>query len=251
MIKNWTDLYNRKSYFRIIKTQSIVVNHLKKKLIYSNVAKDLFYLMNPFKNKKISNYCLNNYFKFLYKHLNIKKNEEILDFGSGNGWLLSNLRSKFSENKFYSLDVSKPFINSQKKILRNCNFQIINPNNTKIYLGDKSVCWTISNAVFHCLPNRTHAKKIIFEMLRISKKGILITNISDEKFKKNFFNRKLKTEKISKKEFKKKYQHTKHLFFEKKYFKFLNKKKVNFKILKMPKNSTFDSNFKFALKIIN
>ena len=61
-------------------------------------------------------------------------------------------------------------------------------------------------------------------MLRISKKGVLITNISDEKFKKDFFNRKLKTEKISEKEFKKKYQHTKHLFFEKKYFKFLNKK---------------------------
>ena len=124
MIKNWTDLYNRKSYFRIIKTQSIVFNHLKKKIIYSNVAKDLFYLMNPFKNKKISNFFFNNYFKFLYKHLNIKKNEEILDFGSGNGWLLSNLRSKFSENKFYSMDVSKPFINSQKKILKIAIFKL-------------------------------------------------------------------------------------------------------------------------------
>ena len=110
--------------------------------------------------------------------------------------IIFNLQKYKICNRFLSKDVSKIFITNQK-IIKNCKFEVVKPNKWKINEKTNSVDWVISNAVFHCFKNRKFMKKIIFEMIRVSKRGLLITNILDYEKKKEFIKYKLFNEKIT------------------------------------------------------
>ena len=241
-ILSWAKLYNYKNYFRVRELNKVV----KKK--QKNLGLDLFSVMSPL-SETASKQVIESFMRFYKKNLSLTKNSSILDYGSGTGWIIFNLQKNKLCKKFFSKDVSKIFITNQKKIIKNCKFEVVKPNKWKINEKTNSVDWVISNAVFHCFKNREFTKKIIFEMIRISKQGLLITNILDYEKKREFINYKLYNEKITPLEFKKKYKFTPHLFHSKNFFNFLKKNKYKFSIIKMPWNKQY-SKFHFALKIL-
>ena len=242
-ILSWTRLYNHKNYFRVKELNKVIKENNKRDL-----GLNLFRMMSPL-SKKASRQVIETFMRFYKKNLLITKNSSILDYGSGTGWIIFNLQKYKICNRFISKDVSKVFITNQKKIINNCKFEVVKPNKWRINEKTSSVDWVISNAVFHCFKNRKFTKKIISEMIRVSKRGLLITNILDYEKKKEFIKYKLFNEKITSLEFKKKYKFTSHLFHSKKFFNFLKKNKYKYSIIKMPNNKQY-SKFHFALKIL-
>jgi len=242
-ILSWARLYNYKNYFRVKELNKVIKEKNKREL-----GLNLFRMMSPL-SKKASRHVIETFMRFFKKNLTLTENSSILDYGSGTGWIIFNLKKYKICNRFISKDVSRIFITNQKKIINNCKFEVVKSNKWKINEKTSSVDWVISNAVFHCFKNKQFTKKIIFEMIRVSKQGVLITNILDYEKKKEFIKYKLINEKLKFLEFKKKYKFTPHLFHSKKFFNFLKKNKYKFSILKMPNNKQY-SKFHFALKIL-
>jgi SAM-dependent methyltransferase len=227
-----------------------VINDSKKyNWNYKKTAFELFKIMNPEANEVSLLVAFNKYINFLKKNLKFKKNVSILDYGSGNGFTIYYFNKQKLFKTFYSKDVNIHFINIQKKIIKFCDFELLNPEKNYINEKSKSIDWVISNAVLHCLPNKIYAKKLILEMVRIARKGVFISDIFNTKYKKKFIAKQMKRQGLSKKEYIKKYKATPHLYFSKTYFNFLKNKKLKYKIVRMPE-SFYDSQFgRFAVRI--
>ena len=249
MSKEWSKIYNNKKFFRNVDSLKILIKAKSQKWTYQKIAFELFKIMNPVSNKVSLKISFNDYLNFLIRNIKPKKNFSILDYGSGNGFTIFYLYKKKKFSKIYSKDVNKHFISLQKKLIKPLNFEILTPGKNKIKEKTKSIDWVISNAVLHCLPSKKNAKNLILEMIRIAKKGVLISDVFNAKYKEKFINHQINRQKLTKKEYLKKYKKTPHLYFNKDFFSFLKKKNIKFKYLKMPE-SFYDSQFgRYAILI--
>ena len=196
----------------------------------------------------------NNFFKklnFIIKNINLSKKKNLLDFGSGNGAFLKFFQKKV--RKAYSMEISKNFINFQKKILHNTDFILTNPYNVNFFkkIKDNEIDITISCSVFQYFYNDNYCKNILKEMIRTTREQIFLYDIKNKDKKRDYLEKIRKRQKLGKSEFLNKYKNTPQRFYEKKFFlNFLKKKYPNlkFKILKLPKEAT-DYKYGFCLKI--
>ena len=250
MSKAWSKIYNNKNFFRNVDSMNVLKKNKKKnKISYEKISFELFKIMNPVSNNVSLKKSFKDYINFYIKNFNEKNKFSILDYGSGNGFTLFYLYKKNLLSKIYSKDVNKYFIQIQKKLIKQLNYEILKPGKNRINEKTKSIDWVISNAVLHCLPSKINAKKLIIEMIRIAKKGVLISDIFNEKYKNKFIKHQMERQNLTKKEYLKKYRNTPHLYFKKSFFSFLKKGNIKFKFIKMPK-SFYDSQFgRYAILI--
>jgi len=159
------------------------------------------------------------------KKVKKKSDTSIAEYGSGNGFILYYLQNKLKLGNLHSYEIVKSYLDFQKKIIRNGKFNLIRPNNTSINLNNDAVNFFIISSVLQYITSLTQTKKILTELVRVSRNGILILDIYNSKTKKQYLSKKIKDLKMSLSEFHKKYKNTPYLYYDKKFFNFLYKNK--------------------------
>ena len=131
----WSELFNDNNFKYNTESKKL------KNITAYKLAKIIYPDLNQKKFKKISN--------FIIKNIEIKKNNKLLDFGSGNGAFLSFFKNKVK--KLYSLELSKNLIKFQKRFLQNTLYTLTNPYNINFYKKIKNnyIDTTLSCSVFH------------------------------------------------------------------------------------------------------
>ena len=239
----WHKLFNKKEFHYNLNSNK---ESIKKGLIQPyNLAKIIYPGLNLKKFIKVTN--------FIIKKLQIKKNNSLLDFGSGNGAFLLHFQKKLKIKNNISLDISKPLITFQKKILKNTKYFTTNPWNTNFFkrIKSQSCDLSISYSVFQYFYSEEYCEKVISELIRITKKRILIYDIKNSKTKVNFFNTVRNRHGLTVNQFKKKYKQTPYRFFSKEFLKkYISKnhpdKKITF--IKLPPEA-LDSLYGYCLLI--
>lgn len=233
---NWHKLFNNKKFDYYAESKKIKISPYR-------LAKVIFVNLTNKKFKIILN--------FFEKKLNLKKNDNFLDFGSGNGAFLLHFQKKVK--KIYSIEISKPLIKIQKKNLGRVSLIYANPYNVKFFkkLGDNEIDVTIANSVFQYFHDENYCKNVLSEMIRVTKRTIFIYDIKDSLYKNKFLSNARKKQNLSIDSFNKKYKYTPQRFYNKKFFKkFLNlkfpNKKINF--FNLPKVQE-DYKYGYCLKI--
>lgn len=222
MKQNWYNIFNKN-------------NHSWNKQVKKNYV-TLYKVIYP----KMTSKNIENYMKFLFKKKNFKS---FFDFGSGNGAILLYCKKKLNCKRIYSYDISKNFLNIQKKIF-NKKITFVNPDKIKSHKFDLTLC----NSVFQYFDNKQKAFTTIEKLINLSQQVIISDLISTNGYQK-FLKDKIIREGISSKEFKKKYKNLNHLTFFKKDFLYLKKKfKVNLFFNSMP-NYHPDSKNRFLVYI--
>jgi len=166
-----------------------------------------------------------------------KKKFSIGEYGSGNGFILYYFSKKFKINDIFSFEISKDYLNFQKKLIGIGKFFFVKPKNHKIKLKASSVDIFLISSLFQYLSSYKQAKKLINECIRISTYRILILDIYDEMQKRKYEEKKLREFNLNQNQFKKKYRNLPYRFYKKKFFDYLknNKKVKKFFFVKMPK----------------
>ena len=233
----WNELFNKKKFKYTIESEKInkITPYKLARIIYPELTK-----------KKFSKIIF-----FLKKNLKIKKNKILLDFGSGNGAFLMDFQKKVK--RIYSMEISRPLINFQKKKFKNIKYYLTNPYNIEFYkkINHNEIDLTICNSSFQYFYSNFYCELILKEMIRTTKETIFIYDIKDKSKKIEYLKNLRKRQKISKLQFSEKYKSTPLRFYDKEFFvKFMKKNypKLNFKILKLPKEAT-DSKFGYCLRI--
>lgn len=233
---NWHKLFNKKNFGYNTKSKKVSLRPYDlTKVIFINLTRKRF--------KKIT--------FFFQKKINLKKNENLLDFGSGNGSFLLYFQKK--AKKLYSIEISKPLINFQRKFLKRTKFISANPNDVNFFkkIKNNEVDITIANSVFQYFKSEKYCKDVLTEMIRVTKKVIFIYDIKDKSKQRLYFDNARKKQNLTLKEFKKKYKLTPLRCYNKLFFKeFISskfpKKKVRF--FDLPKAQE-DNKFGYCLKI--
>jgi len=233
----WSELFNDKNFKYNTESKKL------KNITAYKLAEIIYPDLNQKKFKKISN--------FIIKNIEIKKNNKLLDFGSGNGAFLFFFKNKVK--KLYSLELSKNLIKFQKTFLQNTLYTLTNPYNINFYkkIKNNSIDTTLSCSVFHYFHTESYCKNILKEMIRTTSKQIFIYDIKNKIKKDIFISTVRKRQKLTKKEYFNKYKYTPQRFYTKSFFiNFLKKNypKLKCKIINLPKEAT-DSKFGFCLKI--
>ena len=234
MINNeWYKIFQKKNNPYLNKSINIIKNKKDKnyktlsfelsKIVYGS-DKFFFYDFITFLSKKI---------KFLYKKkkISIKKNY----FWK---WIiLYYFSKKYKINNIFSFEISKDYLNFQKKLIGSGKFISVKPENYKIKIKDSSVDIFIISSLFQYLPSYKQAKKLINECIRVSVHRILILDIYNDLTKENYNLKKMRESELSQIQFKKKYNNLPYRFYKKNFFNYINKnKKVKkFFFIKMPK----------------
>ena len=224
---------------------------IKNRKNYIKYSYKLFSIIYP----EISISKFINIIDFQIKILRIRKNESIMDFGSGNGAFLYFFINKYKLKNNFSLEVSKPLLTFQKKIIKNTNFIRTDSSklSKKLTSAQCKVHHSISNSVFQYFYSKKYALKVIEFLIKNTSKTILIYDIKNFYKKKKYIETKKKRQNLSQKEFIKMYQNTPLRFYKKKFFvnvlKDLNKKyNFSYKFIKLPE-SALDYEFGFNLLI--
>tara|TARA_B100001093_G_C26767697_1_gene988660 strand:- start:620 stop:1345 length:726 start_codon:yes stop_codon:yes gene_type:complete len=233
----WSELFNDNNFKYNAESKKL------KNITAYKLAKIIYPDLNQKKFKKICN--------FIIKNNKIKKDSKLLDFGSGNGAFLFFFKNKVK--KLYSLELSKNFINFQKKFLRNTQYTLTDSNNVNFYknIKDNYINTTLSCSVFHYFPTESYCKNILKEMIRTTNTQIFIYDIKNKVKKNTFISTVRKRQNLTKKQYLDKYKYTPQRFYTKSFFiNFLKKNypKLKFKIITLPKEAT-DYRFGFCLKI--
>ncbi len=233
----WSELFNDKNFKYNTESKKL------KKINAYKLAKIIYPNLNQKKFKKISS--------FIIKNIKIKRNNKLLDFGSGNGAFLLFFKNKVK--KLYSLELSKNLIKYQKRFLQNTQYILTNPYNVNFYkkIKDNQIDTTLSCSVFHYFHTEDYCKNILKEMIRTTSKQIFIYDIKDNIKKSTFISTVRKRQKMTRKEYFNKYKYTPQRFYTKSFFtNFLKKEypKLKFNIINLPKEAT-DHEFGFCLKI--
>ena len=228
MSKNfWFNLYNKKKFHYNKLSNEIFQNKNSNDLII-----DLQKVITPLSKKAIK-----QYFSYLIILLKPNKQEKILDFGSGNGAFAFYLKQSFN-TKIFSIEVSKPLIDFQKKKLGLKNVYKLNKNNFKLNFPNNYFHKSVSNNVITYFKNKKFLEKQLNEMIRVTELKIVLTGILNKKYKKKLEKEQMKNENISVIEYKNKFKNYTKLYLEQKDFNFLSKnpkvKKYYFR--KMPRN---------------
>lgn len=122
----------------------------------------------------------------------IKADDNVLDFGCGNGRLLAFLKEKSNIN-YQGVDVSTGLIEKAKELNsdENAIFSKINPSQTSLAFEDNFFNAVYSIAVFHHIPSKELRLYLAKELFRITKREgvvvITVWNLWQEKYKKNIF----------------------------------------------------------------
>jgi hypothetical protein len=242
---DWYKIFNNKKFLYYRDSEYLKKNNY---LHYSyNLQKIIYPGLSFLKFKKI--------FRFMEKILKLKKKNSILDFGSGNGAFLNYFIKKYQLKDNYSLELSLPLINLQKKFIYKTYFYQTHHTKSKIFkkINNNIVDYSISNSVFQYFYSNLYCFKVLDFLIRVTKKNILIYDIKDFNKKKSYIEHVRIRQNLSKTEFKRKYKNTPIRFYTKTYLaKILKKlkKKYNFKykFISLPHSST-DSNYGYCLTI--
>lgn len=187
-----------------------------------------------------TNFFFLDFVSFITKKINFliqKKKFSIGEYGSGNGFILYYFSKKFKINNIFSFEISKDYLNFQKKLIGFGKFFFIKPKNYKIKLKNSSVDIFVISSLFQYLLSYKQAKKLIDECIRVSTYRILILDIYNVIMKKKYEQKKMRESELNQIQFKEKYRNLPYKFYKKKFFNFINKnKKVKkFFFTKMPK----------------
>tara|TARA_B100000579_G_C22790558_1_gene834244 strand:- start:431 stop:1180 length:750 start_codon:yes stop_codon:yes gene_type:complete len=241
----WHKIFNNKKFSYIVKSKDFLRNN------NLDTSHNLAKVIHPGINKS-------QYFKilkFISNKIKIKKNSSLLDFGSGNGAFLYYFINRFKLKNNLSLEVSKPLIQIQKKFIKNSLFIKTSSSNTLFFKKIRflNVENSICISVFQYFYSNKYFNEILKFLILSTRKNIFIYDLKDQSKKKEYFINLRKRQKLSIKEFKKKYRNTPIRFYDKKFIiKSLEKikKKYTFKyqFIGMPKGS-IDKDYGFCLLI--
>jgi SAM-dependent methyltransferase len=236
---NWGKIFNSHNFYYSIKSKQLI-----KKKIKENPFNYSFQLMNVI-HSELTKKKYHRMLKYISNELNLRKTSSILDYGSGNGGLLFYYLRKFKLKEITSVEISKPLMEFQKRILNNTKF--LYPKNLK-----KVKKYSIDNSLIistmQYFKNYNYAKKILKNLILLTKKNILLCDVKDKSklstLKKNI----QKRHGISRSEYLKKYKNTPILGYTKSFFKKFEDKKIKIKFL-ITKPFFADSNCSFDVKI--
>ncbi len=229
----WRDIWNKRNY---LNTKKINLSKMLKLSGYNSLS--------------VKNYNKNTWKILIKDFLNRSKlnpQKKILEIGCGCGVFIYACNRIVKAN-YYGVDYSKNLILFAKKLLPNANF-VVNEANGK-YFEDLSFDVIFANSVFHYFPNEKYAFSVLKKNIKkLSSKGILIIMDLNNKKYENIYHKERSSLFKNPKEYYKKYNGLKHLFFEKKKIKkYLTTK--NFRSVKFFNNkskNTFNSKFRFNL----
>lgn len=243
---NWKKIFSSKE-MSYIKLSYETINSISKnnistflksysltKIIYPLLNKSIFKNMIGFFTKEFSNLLIKNKFK---------RFTNMLDFGSGNGAFIFYFINKLNLKDNYSLELSKELLLLQKKFVKKSKFIHINNNSNTLFfkkIKNNAVDISISTSVFQYFRSNKYAFEVLNNLIRVSKKIIILYDIKNLDVKKTYLISLRERQKLTKKNFTKKYRNTPLRFYSKNFFmdKFKNNKKVKkIKFLKMPSNS--------------
>lgn len=241
----WYKIFNNKKFLYYKDSEYLKKNNY---LYYSyNLQKIIYPGLSFLKFKKISS--------FMEKILKLKKKESILDFGSGNGAFLNYFIKKYHLRDNYSMELSLPLINFQKKFLYKTNFYKTHHTKYEIFkkINNDVVDYSISNSVFQYFYSNFYCFKVLDFLIRVTKKNILIYDIKDFNKRKSYKEHVRKRQNLSKTEFERKYNNTPIRFYTKSYLakilkKLKNKYNFKYKFVSLPYSST-DSKYGYCLII--
>ncbi|MDC0968024.1 class I SAM-dependent methyltransferase [Alphaproteobacteria bacterium] len=226
---NWLNIWKEKG----IKLNSAKINDIIK--------------ANGF-DSSLGKFTASNWYEYINDNLRFikfKRTSEILEYGCGAGAFLSYWYNK--NHNLYGIDYSKTLINKAKKIFPKVEFKkgeisTIKKFNTKFDL-------IFSHSVFHYFNDYNYAEDLIYSMISNLKDDgyLLILDIPD-KAKEKVYKKKIKSV-IGSLEFKIKYLHHSHLFYEKSFFKNLAMK-YNLKVKIFNQNYKAYTNSKFRYNVL-
>ena len=197
--------------------------YLKKSLDILHKKKGKNYKILSYELSKIvwgsNKFFFLDFVSFITKKINFliqKKKFSIGEYGSGNGFILYYFLKKFEISNIFSFEISKDYLNFQKKLIRFGNFFFVKPKNYKIKLKNSSVDIFLISSLFQYLLSYKQAKKLIDECIRISTYSILILDIYNDIMKKKYEQKKMRESELNQIQFKKKYRNLPYRFYRKK-----------------------------------
>jgi cytidyltransferase-like protein len=132
-----------------------------------NVETNDLFLLNGWEN---TNFQPKLFIENIFKFLDIKKYDSIIEIGCGSGLLSTYLKNY----KYYGLDNSISLVNKHIKLLDNI---VLNFNSTESIFKNNYFDYCICNSMLEYLKNEDNLNKTIDQMERITKKGIYIGSI--------------------------------------------------------------------------
>jgi len=114
-------------------------------------------------------------FELLKKYL--KKDNDVLDIGCGNGRLYSFLKKTSLCKKYLGIDQSKELIDLAKNNYKDGDFLVVD-NVLKLPFADNSFDTVVAIAFFHHIPSNKLRRKMLYEIKRVLKPGgiLFMTN---------------------------------------------------------------------------
>ena len=198
---NWYKVWNKKKNNEVNKKVSV---------------NDLLALNGFDKHSLIKKKDYLNFIKILRKILKINKKKKIFEFGCGSGLLLYLLKKHSKSVSGY--DFSKPLIRVAQKVLK----QRKDITFSKNFLKKKNQYdVVIMNSVMQYLDYKS-SNKIIFNLIKLSKKYLFIGDVLEKSKQKKYFNYRKKY--YGDQVYSKKYNGLKHTFFDYYFFKKIAKK---------------------------
>jgi len=242
----WGSLFNKKDFHYTKATKDLlfkkfnISSFVLAKIIYPKLTHRKFLSIKNFVSKNILIYPLNS----------------ILDYGSGNGAFIKLFLDK-KIFKIFSFEIAKDLIKLQKKIFenkKNINYVLTNNRNVKFFkkIKSKSIDTIFCSSVFQYFSSNLYSRKILSEFLRVAKSTVFIYDVKNKIYKKRYLLQLRQRQKLSNKEFLKKYKYTPIRFYNKSFFTVFLKKKIpsaRVYFLKLPPGAT-DQKFGYCVKII-
>jgi SAM-dependent methyltransferase len=226
----WSDIINQRNFVWTANTQQAVLNLSNEAIIAATAL-----------HTAIFDSSVESYVDFLaYIEQLVLPCNSIAEFGCGNGANLYYF-SKQHEMTVAGCDISVGLIELAKSLIIDGMFNVGDQFNA----DNDSVDYCISNSVFQYFPTDEHADLVVSEMLRISKKGILITDIKSSETEADFKEKQAKRQGLTIAELELKYKDTPLKCYPKSFFE-----KYNAKFLTMPPNYP-DSDLKPYSVMIN
>ena len=116
----------------------------------------------------------------LIQYLDIKKQNSVLDFGCGTGFLYEHLKNLNFKGSYTGIDISPEAIKLANKLYnknKNCNFILTNILKTKL---KKKFDYVLINGTFNnnTKNNWIWMKKSLIQLFSITKKAIIFNNLS-------------------------------------------------------------------------
>jgi len=179
------------------------------------------------------------YTESLYERLSIQKQHSVFDVGCGSGAFLYPLHIR--SNKVGGVDYSYALIKLAKNIFGGKNFDNDDAMNIDVSTQFDVV---VAHSVFHYFKDLEYSELVIQKMLKKSASKVAIFDINDEEKKDKYHQ--VRMGKLSKVEYKQKYEGLDHLFYTKDWFiQVANKLNVSIEIFDQSYEGYANSSLRF------